>query len=155
MAFWPSAVSSPPIKMRSGCNKSSTAVPSAKNSGLERIWNCDPVSGIVQNTFDGFGCSHRQGRFLDHDFVVFGNFGNLPGAQFDVFQVGGHSLFLCRKFLVGVFTEIKIIWASSMAWSTSVEKTGFFPGFGNHFAETGFINGRYCLRLHHSMPQSC
>ena len=42
IASCPSGVVSPPIKIRSGCNKSSTAVPSAKNSGLDKIWNCTP-----------------------------------------------------------------------------------------------------------------
>src|SRR5574343_22592 len=37
IAFCPSGVVSPPIKTLSGANKSSTAVPSAKNSGLDKI----------------------------------------------------------------------------------------------------------------------
>ena len=37
IAFCPSSEESPPIKIRSGFNKSCTAVPSARNSGLERI----------------------------------------------------------------------------------------------------------------------
>lgn len=36
MAAWPSAVSSPPIRTRSGSFRSFTAVPSARNSGLDR-----------------------------------------------------------------------------------------------------------------------
>ncbi len=37
MALSPSLVESPPIKTLSGLNKSSIAVPSAKNSGLDKI----------------------------------------------------------------------------------------------------------------------
>lgn len=36
MAIWPSLVSSPPIRTRSGSFRSRTAVPSARNSGLDR-----------------------------------------------------------------------------------------------------------------------
>jgi hypothetical protein len=38
MAANPSGVCSPPINTRDGFIKSATAVPSAKNSGLERTW---------------------------------------------------------------------------------------------------------------------
>ena len=39
MASSPSLVCSPPIRTRSGANKSLMAVPSARNSGLDRTWN--------------------------------------------------------------------------------------------------------------------
>jgi hypothetical protein len=55
MAAWPLGVSRPPIKTRSGFSKSSIAVPSARNSGFERI--CQDMtrydSTIIQQ-----GCKH-------------------------------------------------------------------------------------------------
>lgn len=46
MASLPSEEFSPPIKTRSACCKSSTAVPSAKNSGFERTWNFTPPQAL-------------------------------------------------------------------------------------------------------------
>ena len=42
IAFCPELLGSPPINTRSDLNKSSMAVPSAKNSGLERISKFTP-----------------------------------------------------------------------------------------------------------------
>lgn len=39
MAARPSGVCSPPMRTREGWRRSATAVPSARNSGLERTWN--------------------------------------------------------------------------------------------------------------------
>ena len=44
MALRPASVpSSPPMRTRSGYSRSLTAVPSARNSGLESTWNSIPV----------------------------------------------------------------------------------------------------------------
>ena len=100
-----------------------------------------PISGIVQNTFDGFGGTHRQGRFLDHDFVVFGNFGNLPGTQFNVFQVGGHSLSFAVGFGGRVHRNKNHLGFVYGFFNIGRKKQVSPPGFGNYFAQTRFING--------------
>ena len=56
------------------------------------------ISCIVQNALDGFGSANRQGRFLNDNFIAFGNFGNLSSTQFDIFQIGGHPFTFTISF---------------------------------------------------------
>lgn len=48
-AFWPSGVSSPPIRTLSGFFRSLMAVPSAKNSGLDSTWKSKTEARSGQN----------------------------------------------------------------------------------------------------------
>lgn len=49
------------------------------------------VAGCAEDAFDGFGGADWEGGFFDDDFVAVGFFGDLAGAEFDEFEVGGFA----------------------------------------------------------------
>lgn len=64
MAFIPVSVHSPPIKIRSAFSKSSIAVPSAKNSGFDRISYLTSV--IQKETCVNTEIQIKQMQILNH-----------------------------------------------------------------------------------------
>lgn len=125
IAFWPSAVSSPPIKTRSGSFRSRTAVPSARNSGLDSTWSgsttletsssakvgelcsCDGTHLQVEAGFgvgvkypsNTLGGAHWHRTLLRDNLVTVGHLDNTPGARLDELQVSRatfpHPVSLC------------------------------------------------------------
>jgi len=59
----PSAVSSWPIRTRSGFNKFSTATPSDRNSGLDNTYNQNTLMGIGTGNYIFLGITHLKFHF--------------------------------------------------------------------------------------------
>lgn len=125
IAFWPSAVSSPPIRTRSGSFRSRTAVPSARNSGLDSTWSGSTTletsssakvgelcsrDGTHLQVEAGFGVgvkypsnalggAHRHRALLRDNLVAVGHLDDAPGTRLDELQVGRatfpHPVRLC------------------------------------------------------------
>lgn len=125
IAFWPSTVSSPPIRTRSGSFRSRTAVPSARNSGLDSTWSGSTTletsssakveelcsrDGTHLQVEAGFGVgvkypsnalggAHWHRTLLRDNLVAVGHLDNAPGARLDELQVSRatfpHPVSLC------------------------------------------------------------
>ena len=123
-AFCPESVSSPPISTRSDLNKSFIAVPSAKNSGFDRIskWIPEEFSSKISLIFSAV----RTGR-VDFSIIIL--------SDFEYFAISlAQASTYCRSaaipapsplVLVGVFTAINIISDFSMASLMLFEKKRF------------------------------
>lgn len=125
IAFWPSGVSSPPIRTRSGSFRSRTAVPSARNSGLDSTWSdsatletsttakirelcgCDRTHLQVEAGFgvgvkypsNALGGAHGNRTLLRDNLVAVGHFDNPPSTRLNELQVSRttfpHPVCLC------------------------------------------------------------
>lgn len=115
IALCPSSVSSPPIRTRSGSFRSRTAVPSARNSGLESTWSgstlletrngrqfskCECAHLQVEAGFgvgveyppDALGSSHGDCAFLRDDLVAIRHLYDPPSTCLDELQVSRTTL---------------------------------------------------------------
>mmetsp|Transcript_7708 Transcript_7708/g.28116 ORF Transcript_7708/g.28116 Transcript_7708/m.28116 type:complete len:237 (+) Transcript_7708:677-1387(+) len=118
----------PPIKTRSGAVRSSIAVPSARNSGLDKISNRTPL--VLQFRCKTFSIASavRTGTVDFSTMILFVLLTAAIVRAADSQYVRSAALPFPRPvFFVGVFTETKIISLSAIAPSTSVVKNKFFP----------------------------
>ena len=86
------ARSSAPTTTRSGCRKSSTAVPSRRNSGFDTTAHVGPL----QHPLDDLGRSDRHRRLVDDDRPGPQDGADLGGRGLDVAQVGAAVVTLRR-----------------------------------------------------------
>ena len=139
----PSCVWFEPIKTLSDWNKSSIAVPSAKNSGLDNTWKFtfSPVESrmvcIVSAVLTGN---------VDFSTIILSVFDILAIclAQSSTYFKSAAIPLPWPYVFVGVLTAIKIISDSSIALSTSVEKNKFLPlASETTFARPGSNTGKF------------
>jgi hypothetical protein len=123
IAASPSVVCSPPISTRDGKSKSCMAVPSAKNSGLLRTWNlCAEADARTRLILSAV----RTGTVLFSTTILsFSATSAILRAQSSQFLIFAARPAPMPEVFVGVFTDTKIISASRMAESISVEKNRF------------------------------
>mmetsp|Transcript_5581 Transcript_5581/g.16838 ORF Transcript_5581/g.16838 Transcript_5581/m.16838 type:complete len:232 (-) Transcript_5581:180-875(-) len=123
----PSGVGSPPMSTRSGVSRSFTAVPSARNSGLDKIWKSIPGAELAERMAlrtsavpDGTVDFSMMILFVLDTSAIF-------RAHSSMYLTSAAEPLPRPYVLVGVFTDTKTISASATAVSTSVEKKRFLP----------------------------
>ena len=84
----PPGVSCEPISTRSGCSRSLTAVPSARNSGFDTTSKRRPAVVAVEDALHRLRRPDRQRGLLDHDLVPVELREDLAGGLLPVLQVG-------------------------------------------------------------------
>ena len=132
------------MRTRSGCRRSRTAVPSARNSGLDRIWKVMP----------GRELASRMMRMLSavlHGTVDFSTT-ILGDVAISAIRRVADSTYLRSAArpapmplsLVGVLTDTKMMSARSIAPSTSVVKNSVLPRHsgGGREGDEGRVGGR-------------
>mmetsp|Transcript_2063 Transcript_2063/g.5298 ORF Transcript_2063/g.5298 Transcript_2063/m.5298 type:complete len:253 (+) Transcript_2063:516-1274(+) len=126
MAASPSGVCWPPMRTRLGLARSAMAVPSARNSGLLRIWCLMPLS--LQARTRPIDSAVRTGT-VDFSTTILGEVAILAmvRAQFSQFLMLAARPAPIPDTLVGVLTETKMMSPFSISPSTSVEKKRFLP----------------------------
>merc|ERR1719473_2503432 len=127
----PCGVVGPPTRTRSGLKRSSMAVPSARNSGLESTWKLVPLHeaaitlAIASAVFTGT---------VDFSTMIFGDLlsdalhtAAMRRAASSQYVRSAASPAPMPDVFVGVFTETKMMVHSLMAVSMSVEKKRLRP----------------------------
>lgn len=126
-AINPLSVSRDPIKTRSGCKRSWTAVPSARNSGFDRISNL-MVALEFASRMRRIDSAVLQGT-VDFSTTIFEEVATraIRRVAASMNERSEANPAPIPLVFVGVFTDTKMISARLMHPSTSVEKKRFLP----------------------------
>mmetsp|Transcript_25026 Transcript_25026/g.80680 ORF Transcript_25026/g.80680 Transcript_25026/m.80680 type:complete len:229 (+) Transcript_25026:647-1333(+) len=131
MARRPDSVWEPPMRTREGFCRSATAVPSAKNSGLDNTSNDAPSARLACSTRCS-ECAVRTGT-VDFSTTILE-----PLATRAIWRAASSRFLMLDarplpipNALVGVLTQTKIMSASTTSLFTSEEKNRFFPRCAN------------------------
>ncbi|KAJ0454705.1 hypothetical protein HanIR_Chr15g0743131 [Helianthus annuus] len=114
------------MRTLSGLKRSSIAVPSARNSGLERIWKLIPLLLCV--SIFSIASAVLTGT-VDFSTTILSDFDTSAIIRAALSQYVRSAAFPAPRprVLVGVLTETKTISASHTCFSTSVLKKRFLP----------------------------
>mmetsp|Transcript_3488 Transcript_3488/g.10911 ORF Transcript_3488/g.10911 Transcript_3488/m.10911 type:complete len:236 (+) Transcript_3488:599-1306(+) len=128
IAALPAGVCRPPMRTRSGFLRSSMAVPSARNSGLDRMSKRMDLSGQLPTSTFSMASAVLTGT-VDFSTMILDDLDDcaITRAAPSQYVRSAAEPAPTPRVLVGVLTDTKMMSAFSMAPATSVEKNRLRP----------------------------